>query len=92
MIDVSQPIQPATRWTLPSPPNSVFHPTAIAVSGEHAYFASGYAGVSVVRVPALTPPSLGIERSGVGLVVPWPLSAAGHGLEETTGFDGRGDW
>jgi hypothetical protein len=91
VIDVSDPVLPTVQWTIQSPPNSGFSPEEIALFGEHAYLANGYAGVAVVGIPAFAPPSLGIRRSIDGLHISWPLSAASYGLEQAAALSGSPD-
>lgn len=92
VIDVSDPTLPVTKWMLPTPPNSVFYPEQIAVSGEYAYCSNDYAGVAIVRIPALAAPPLGIESAVEGVRLSWPLSATAWTLETAEALDPSSGW
>ncbi len=54
---------------------------AVAVSGTYAYVADGKWGLQILRIDGL--PRLEIARVPEGVVLSWPLSARGYGLQCT---------
>lgn len=80
LIDVHDPRQPRPVANL----RTSGYPRQVTVAGKYAYIAADFAGLLVVEVSGLQPPTvpaLSIARSGQTVVLKWPASAAGAVLQ-----------